>query len=359
MINVAILGAGIGAQHLEGYRHLPEDFQVVAMCDLDPSRGMAATGGDPSIKIVSDIDAVMVDPDIGLIDICLPPHLHVPVALKALAANKHVICEKPIARSLAEIDLLEEAHSKTDARMFPVFQYRFGLGFEQVQAVLGSGLAGKPLVATAETHWNRLSNYYDIAWRGTWAGEAGGAILSHAIHAHDLISFVMGPVASLHAFTDTRVNEIETEDCASISMKMKNGALVTSSVTLGSAEDMSRFRFCFENLTIESGLSPYKPAEDTWTFTARGETKQVDIDALIADIATPLAGFAGFLKAIANALGGDEGREVTFVDGRRSIEFVTAVYLSAQEERTVKLPITKDEKLYEGWSPIAIELQQG
>lgn len=351
MIKVAILGAGIGAQHLEGYRHLPEDFQVVAMCDLDPSRGVAATGDDPSIEIVSDIDAVMADPDIGLIDICLPPHLHVPVALQALSVGKHVICEKPIARSLAEIDQLEDALFKTDARIFPVFQYRFGLGFAQVKAILGAGLAGKPLVATAETHWNRLPNYYDIAWRGTWAGEAGGAILSHAIHAHDLISFVLGPVASLHAFTDTRVNEIETEDCASISMRMQSGALVTSSVTLGSATDMSRFRFCFENLTIESGLSPYKPAEDTWTFTARGNAKQEDIDEIVGGIETPLAGFSGFLKAIANALDGDEGREVTFMDGRRSIEFVTAVYLSAQEERSVKLPITKDEKFYEGWSP--------
>jgi predicted dehydrogenase len=351
MIKVAILGAGIGAEHLAGYRNLPGDYNVVVMCDLDAARAKAATENDPSIKIISDIEAVMADPDIDLIDICLPPHLHVPIALQALSVGKHVICEKPIARSLAEIDQLEDALSKTDARIFPVFQYRFGLGFEQVQAVLNSGLAGKPLVATAETHWNRLPSYYEIAWRGTWAGEAGGALLSHAIHAHDLISFVLGPVSALHAFTDTRVNEIETEDCASISMKMQNGALVTSSVTLGAAQDTSRFRFCFENLTIESGLLPYTPSDGRWIFTARGDANQEEIDAVIANVEAPLSGFSGFLKAISDAVGGNAEKEVSFADGRRSIEFVTAVYLSAREGRLVNLPISENEKLYAGWSP--------
>ena len=350
MIKVAILGAGIGAEHLEGYRNLPDDFEVAIMCDLDADKAAASTDGDPKISIETDIEKVMSDETIDLIDICLPPHLHVPITLKALSAGKHVICEKPIARSLAEIDEIENALEQTDARMFPVFQYRYGLGFAQVQAVLRSGLAGKPLIATAETHWNRLPDYYDIAWRGTWAGEAGGAILSHAIHAHDILSFVLGPVASLHAFTDTRVNKIETEDCASISMRMENGALVTSSVTLGSAKDMSRFRFCFENLTIESGLSPYKPSEDNWTFTARGETKQDDINAVINSVKPQLSGFTGFLKAVSGELMGESSDAVSFADGRRSIEFVTSVYASARNGKVVSFPIGKDEKLYTGWS---------
>jgi predicted dehydrogenase len=64
-----------------------------------------------------------------------------------------------------------------------------------------------------------------VPWRGTWAGEAGGAILGHAIHAHDLLCRYFGPVAQVQARLATRVNEIETEDCAAVSMGFrKRGA---------------------------------------------------------------------------------------------------------------------------------------
>jgi predicted dehydrogenase len=62
------------------------------------------------------------------------------------------------------------------------------------------------VVASLETHWNRGPDYYAVPWRGTWAGEAGGAILGHAIHAHDLLCRYFGPVAQVQAQLATRVN---------------------------------------------------------------------------------------------------------------------------------------------------------
>ncbi|TNJ39611.1 Gfo/Idh/MocA family protein [Phaeobacter sp. B1627] len=351
MIKVAILGSGIGKAHLDGYRRLPERFDVKFMCDLDTTRAAAATENDPKIQIVSDIAAVLSDPDIDLVDVCLPPHLHAPVVIKALEAGKNVVCEKPIGRSLAEVALMQAAIEKTGGKVFPVFQYRFGLAFSQLSALMEAGLAGKALVASAETHWNREKPYYDVAWRGTWEGESGGALLGHAIHSHDILSNILGPVAQVAAFTDTRVNDIEVEDCAAVSLRMESGALVTSSVTLGAAPDTSRLKLCFEGLTAESGSNPYAPAEGIWHFTARGATKQEDVDRVLAEVAAPYAGFAGFLDAIADALSDNGGKEVTFEDGRRSIELVTAIYTSAREGRLVQLPIGKEEALYSGWSP--------
>ena len=57
----------------------------------------------------------------------------------------------------------------------------------ELKALIKSGLTGKPLVASLETHWNRGEEYYSKGWRGTWKGEQGGAILSHSIHIHDLM----------------------------------------------------------------------------------------------------------------------------------------------------------------------------
>ena len=102
MIRVAILGAGIGAEHLAGYRALPDRFRVAAFCDLDTTRASAVVGKDDTVRILSDMAEVLVDNQIDLVDVCLPPHLHAEVAIAAMDAGKHVICEKPLARSLGE-----------------------------------------------------------------------------------------------------------------------------------------------------------------------------------------------------------------------------------------------------------------
>lgn len=352
MIGVGILGAGIGQSHLESYRALPDRFRVTTLCDLDTSRAASATGNDPSIRVVSDIEDVLADPEIDLIDVCLPPQLHATIVIRALQAGKDVICEKPIARSLAEVDAIHQAMDRTQRRVFPVFQYRYGPGFSQLNSLMKNGLAGRALVASAETHWNRESDYYAVPWRGTWEGESGGAVLGHAIHCHDLLCHILGPVAELTAFLDTRVNDIEVDDCAAICMRMESGALVTSSVTLGAANDTSRLRFCFERLTAESGSRPYTPAEDTWTFSARGATNQDDIDAILASVDPSEAGFAGFLDAVADSLAGKGGNEVTFSDGLRSIDLVTAIYQSARQGGAcVKLPTGRNSNLFSGWAP--------
>jgi predicted dehydrogenase len=351
MIRVAIVGAGIGSQHLAGYRALPERFAVRTFCDLDADRVRGVVGKDDTIAVIDDLDAVLADPDIDLVDVCLPPHLHFPVSKAVLEAGKHVVCEKPLVRSLAEADALIAVAEETGRRVFPVFQYRYGHGTAQIRALIDAGLAGKAYAASLETHWNRGPDYYTVPWRGTWAGESGGAVLGHAIHNHDLLCSVFGPVAELSASTATRVNAIEVEDCGAILMTHESGALSTSSITLGSATEISRLRFTFEGFTAESGTAPYAPAAEAWTFTARAPYEQAAIDAVLASIDTQLAGYTGFFDAIADALEARGGTEVTLEDGRRSIELVAAVYHAARTGQRVSLPLSQADPLYESWLP--------
>lgn len=351
MINVAIIGAGIGEHHLSGYKALPELYAVKALCDLNLDRAKRVAADDPDIALHSDTQSLLDDPDIDVVDVCLPPHLHFDVTLAALEAGKHVVCEKPLVRSVREVDLLIEAAARTQRQIFPVFQYRYGKGLQQLQALVHAGLAGKSYTASLETHWNRDSDYYAVSWRGTWTGESGGAVLGHAIHNHDLLTYILGPIASLSAMTKTRVNPIEVEDCAAISFEMESGALATSSITLGAGDDTSRLRFCFEGFTATSGTEPYAPGEGEWTFTAREPTKQAQIDTVLGSLSPEHQGYAGFFEAIASALDGHPGREVTLADGRRSIELVTAVYQAARTGKRVALPIGKEAALYAGWQP--------
>ncbi len=351
MIRVGILGAGIGQQHLDGYRALPDRYEVRWMCDLDTARAEMALGGVAGPTVTDDPEQVLGDPDVDLVDVCLPPHLHLPFALKALAAGKHVVCEKPLVPSLADCDALAEAEAASAGRIFPVFQYRYGPATTALDALIAAGLTGQPQVASLETHWNRGADYYAVPWRGTWAGERGGAVLGHAIHNHDLLCRYFGPIAHVQAELATRVNPIETEDCAALTLRFDNGALATSSATLGAAGDTSRLRMVFADLTAESGDVPYAPAMGDWTFAARDPSKQADVDAVVAAQKQGFDGFAGYFAAIADALDGRAGREVTLKDGRASIELVTAVYLAAHHAKGVALPLTFGAEFYRSWLP--------
>ena len=349
MIGVAILGAGIGREHLTGYRALPDRFDVRWVIDLDTDRARSMLGDAGGPQVSDDMEKSLADPAVGLIDICLPPHLHVPVALKALAAGKHVIVEKPIASSLADCDRLAKAEGP--GRVFPVFQYRYGPATAALDALIAAGLAGAPQVGAVETHWDRDAEYYAVPWRGTWASEMGGAVLSHAIHNHDLLCRYFGPVAGVQAATATRINPIETEDCAAISLRFANGALATASVTLGAAGNTSRINLVFEHLTATSGTAPYAPATDTWTFTARNPEEQPKVDAIVADHAATRTGFAGYLHAVADAIVGDDARAVTLSDGRASVELVSAIYAAARSGNAMSLPMGPDAAIYKGWQP--------
>ncbi len=349
MYKVAIIGAGIGAEHLKGYKANADRFDVTTICDLDAERGQALAQ-QAGTAHTTDFDGVLRS-DVDIIDICLPPHLHFDFAAQALEAGKHVVCEKPLVASLQEADALQTISARTNCQVFPVFQYRFGTGMAQLQALQAAGLTGKPFVGTLETHWNRPASYYDVDWRGTWATERGGAVLGHAIHIHDLLTGIFGPVAQVHAMLDTRVNKIEVEDCAALSIRMENGALVTSSVTLGAAKDTSRLRLIYEMMTVESDHAPYQPAAAPWTFEARAPFKQGNIDEITTQIDNQPTGFDGMMGAIADALDAKPSAAVRLDDGRRALEFVTAVYHSARTGKAADLPLKPDHPLYASWMP--------
>lgn len=349
-ITVAIAGAGIGAAHLSGYLANPDLYQVTCICDPDKERAA------PLLELAGcdycpDYETALNRKDVSVLDICLPPSMHKQAILQATDADKHVICEKPLVSSVAEVDEIIDFQTGRSSRVIPVFQYRFGNGIGKLCALIEAGLAGKPLVASLETHWNREADYYSVPWRGKWTTELGGAIVGHAIHAHDLLCQVLGPVAQVQATVTTRVNDIEVEDCAAIAFSMQNGAVATSSVTLGSATDQSRLRFCFANLTAESPPDPYNPGTAGWTFTVRNPSVKSSVDQVLASYQTHSEGYARQFE-LAHAVFTQGAREpVSLADARASIELITAVYHSSRQKVAVALPLQGMSEGYHGWLP--------
>src|SRR6185312_2347209 len=142
-----------------------------------------------------DFDTLFARDDIDIIDVSTPPDSHFELTRRAIETGKHVICEKPLFGSIADVDRMAEIVGKTDRKFMPIFQYRYGTGLQKLKMLIEQGLAGKPYLTTIETHWWRPAAYYEVPWRGKWATELGGGLLGHAIHAHDMLNYVHGACA--------------------------------------------------------------------------------------------------------------------------------------------------------------------
>ena len=353
-LRVAVVGLGVGKSHLQAYADIPDLFEIKALCDLNADKARATAAEFGVAWHTASLTELLASPDVDVIDLCTPPNTHRGLIEQALAAGKHVVCEKPLVGSLAEADAVEAAQRAAGGTLFPIFQYRFGNGLQRLKHLQAKGLARHALMTTMETHWRRDSDYYAIQWRGKWATEMGGVCLTQACHAHDILSYVHGPVKTVYAKLATRVNDIEGEDCAAITVEMVNGSLAVLSATLGAAEELSRLRFVFGDLTVESASAdPYRPGNEPWHF--KGKTPQIDaaIVAALADFEPSLESFAGQFVRIHACITQGAPTPVTLADARASLELITAIYYSAESGRPQTLPIAPDHPRYASWVPAA------
>ncbi len=345
---VAVVGLGVGGAHADGFARLPDDFEVVVAADLDPERVRFVTewlGCDGA----TTLDEVCARDDVDIVSLATPPHFHFEQVEQVLLAGKHVICEKPLVGSLAEVDALAGIERAAGRTVMPIFQYRFGRGLQKLRWLVDEGLAGACHTVNVEVSWRRRADYYAVPWRGRYDTELGGVLLSHALHAIDMVTYVAGPVTRVFARTTTRVNDIETEDTASVSMELAGGGFVTLSATLGSPEEITRHRFAFERLSAESNTAPYENHRDPWTFTGDTEADAEEIDRALGRFVPRPELYKGQFVRLAESLRAGEPPPVTLADARAALEVVTAAYASAAGGVDVALPIADDHPSYRGW----------
>jgi predicted dehydrogenase len=209
-------------------------------------------------------------------------------------------------------------------------------------------------VSSVETAWRRDADYYAVPWRGRFATELGGVLVTQSIHIHDLFLWLMGPAAAVKAFKATRVNPIEVEDCAVASLLLADGSLASLTATLGSQRPVTRIRLCFENLTIERqcfDTEAPRPGYEPWIVAARSPAIQREAEAIMAAAPVGRADFAGQFEDFVMALAEDRPFAVTLEDARRSLELVTALFHASETGETVDLPIGADHPRYGGWRP--------
>lgn len=185
---VAILGLGNSGWniHCRYLRLLPEKYQVTAVFDMLEER-LRKAEEELGCKAYSDYRDMLDGCDADIVVNALPSHLHVPVSIEFLEKGYDVICEKPLSRSLAEIDSLIECVEKT-GRMFTVFHdLRFSPHFQQVKKVIQSGILGRIV---------QVSMYADFFHRN-WNWQVmrkynGGRLMNAGSHMIDKVLQLTG-----------------------------------------------------------------------------------------------------------------------------------------------------------------------
>ena len=355
-LHVGVVGMGIGQLHLLCWLEVA-GAEAVAVVDTDPARRERA-GQDWGLAAFASLDELLAARHaLGLhvVDICTPPALHEEQILRCLDEGLHVICEKPLVASLAAFDRVAEAalvaSGRSGARLLPIQQYRFGEGAARARALVEAGITGRLYTASSSTWWRRDRTHYDEApWRGTWDGALGGTLVNHAIHLHDLLTWIGGPLVEVFARTATLVNDTEAEDCAVAIGRTADGGLVTMNATTGAATESSRLVWHFENVSIESTTEAYDPARGPWKFEFRNPGAARRAEEVWRDLVVGPPLYTGELQAFVAALP-DGKMPVTLADAAATLELVTALYRSARTGLPERLPLPEDHPDRTSWTP--------
>ena len=244
---VAIIGCGVIAPtHAECFQR-EANADVRWACDTVESRAQALAQKFSIPRVTTRLEEVLADPEVDAISICTPHADHASIAIAALDAGKHVLCEKALAPTHAHMDAMLAAGDRHPDRVFSgVFQHRFDRRHQVLKRLVESGAFGDMLTAGMHMRCYRSKAYYRAdAWRGTWDREGGSVLINQAIHTVDILAWICGGVASLCGTYDnqTHADTIETEDVAVATLRFRNGALGTIEATSSSPLDWENTLF--------------------------------------------------------------------------------------------------------------------
>src|SRR5699024_2434510 len=207
-LRAGIVGGGaIAGTHVGAYR-AAEGVEATACCAID-----AARARDLGVEVMS---------------VCTPHPTHEAVVLAAAERGVHVLREKPIAIDVSSAERMVGACERAGITFGCVFQRRLWPAAQRIRAAIDDGSLGEPILVRIEVLLHRDSSYYTATpWRGTWATDGGGVLMTQAIHYVDLRQWFVGDVdwGMTAADTFAHGDHIEVEDTLAATLRLSSGAI--------------------------------------------------------------------------------------------------------------------------------------
>jgi len=340
LIKFGLLGCGrIAKRHSEllGGGHIA-GAELVAVCDEVRERADAIAGRF-GVTAFYDIDEFLGRKDMQAVSVLTPSGMHPTHAIAAARAGKHVVVEKPMALRLEDADTMIRACDAAAVKLFVVKQNRFNVPVIKAREALDAGRFGRLVLGTVRVRWCRDQAYYDQdKWRGTWAYD-GGVLANQASHHVDMLEWFFGDVVSVHARATTALVNIEAEDTAVATLKFKNGALgIIEATTAVRPKDLEgSLSILGEKGSVEiAGFAVNKIRH--WQFS---EPLSSDTDVMEKFSVNPpnVYGFGhqAYYEHVVKCLNDQSPALVDGLQGRKSLELISALYESIETGREVLL----------------------
>src|SRR5450631_2012849 len=340
MIRFGLLGCGrIARRHSEllGGGHI-DGAGLVAVCD--PVRARAdAIASKFGVPAHYDIDDFLARKDIDAVAVLTPSGMHPQHVIACAKAGKHIVVEKPMALRLQDADAMMRACDEAGVKLFVVKQNRFNVPVVKAREALEAGRFGRLVLGTVRVRWCRDQSYYDQdKWRGTWAYD-GGVLSNQASHHVDMLEWFFGDVVSVHARAVTALVNIEAEDTAVATLKFRNGALgIIEATTAIRPKDLEgSLSILGEKGAVEiAGFAVNKIRH--WQFS---EELASDKDVMEKFSVNPpnVYGFGhqAYYEHVVKCLNDQSSALVDGLQGRKSLELISALYESIETGREVFL----------------------
>lgn len=340
MIRFGLLGCGrIAKRHsdLLGGNHI-EGAKLVAVCDTERARAdaVAATFG---VSAHYNPDDLLSRGDIDAIAVLTPSGLHPQHAIACAHAGKHVVVEKPMALRLQDADDMIRACDEAGVKLFIVKQNRFNVPIVKAREALDAGRFGKLVLGTVRVRWCRDQAYYDQdAWRGTWAYD-GGVLTNQASHHIDMLEWFFGDVVSVHARGITALVNTETEDTAVATLKFRCGALgIIEATTAARPVDLEgSLSIMGEKGAVEVGGFAMNQIRH-WHFKNELPADKEVIEKFSVNPPNVYGfGHQAYYQHVVECLANRHAALVDGLEGRKSLELISALYESIETGAEVAL----------------------
>ncbi len=324
-VTFVVVGLGMGHGRAQEITQTP-GCKLMGVCDLVAQRA-ERTGRACGVPYTTDLQPWLDDPAVEVIYVVTETGRHAEVALKALAAGKHVLSTKPMEASLAACDEEVRLAEKKGLLLGIDFDLRFNAGTHELRNAVAEGRFGRLLSGNCALKVNRTMEYFraDGGWRGTRKWDGGGILSNQAVHSLDRIAFTIGIPAKVRCNIWTQNHDIEAEDLGTAVWLYDNGLVITYYATTNYPHPTWYEHFELEGTAGAYSLSsggPYDKPLIRWY-----------IDGAWSDKA-PVPGRLEFINATDNFAAAVRGKGKLLCpgnDGRQSQAILDAMYRSAYD----------------------------
>jgi predicted dehydrogenase len=338
-LGFGLVGCGrIAPKHCQALTEL-DSTKLIAVCDstLEKAKAVGTQYGVP--WYIDYNEMLMKHPEIQVVSVLTPSGVHAKHVVDIAKYRKHILVEKPIALTVPDAEMMIRACDQAGVRLFVVKQNRTNPPIVALKKAVDSGRFGKLVMATVRVRWCRTQEYYDQdSWRGTWALD-GGVIMNQASHHVDLLTWLMGDVESVFAYSATRLVKIETEDTAVGVLRFHNGALgILEATTAARPKDLEgSISVLGERGAVEVGGFAVNEMR-TWNFADATEKEMKELQKLNETPPNVYGyGHARYIANVVSSLREGKFAAVEGLEGLKSLLLINALYESMETGREVPL----------------------